>query len=85
MLQAILQSSQDPSKVSLTIKGAAAFIPSVLILTGFLGINAVTELQLTNLVDSIADTTVAALSVVSGVVTIWGIVRKFIPSKPASQ
>jgi hypothetical protein len=83
MLEAILRSSKDPSKISLTIKGAAAFIPSILILTGFLGINTVTELQLTNLVDSVADTTVAVLSVVSGIVTIWGIVRKFIPSKQA--
>ena len=81
MLEAILRSSKDPSKVSLTIKGLAAFIPSILILTGFLQIDTVTELQLTNLLDSIADTTVAALSVVSGFVTIWGIVRKFIPNK----
>jgi hypothetical protein len=80
MLEKILISSKDPAKISLTIKGAAVSIPSVLILTGFLGINTVTELQLTNLVDSVADTTVAALSVVSGIVTIWGIIRKFTPT-----
>lgn len=68
----ILQSSKDSSKVSLTIKGAAVFIPLVLILTGPLGLDSVTELQLTNLLDSVADTAVAALSVVSGIVTIWG-------------
>lgn len=85
MLEAILRSSKDPTKVSLTIKGAAAFIPSVLILTGFLNINTVTELQLTNLLDSVADTTVAALSVVSGAVTIWGIIRKFIPTKMVTE
>jgi hypothetical protein len=85
MLEAILRSSKDPSKTSLTIKGLAAFIPSILILTGLLGINTVTELQLTNLVDSVADTVIAALSVLSGIVTIWRIIRKFIPSKPVTE
>ena len=85
MLEAILRSSKDPSKVSLTIKGLTAFIPSILILTGFLQIDTVTELQLTNLLDSVADTTVAALSVVSGAVPIWGIIRKFIPTESFTE
>jgi hypothetical protein len=85
MLEKILISSKDPAKISLAIKGLAAFIPSVLILTGFLGVNTVTELQLTNLIDSIADTTVAGLTIVSGAVTIWGIVRKFIPTKTVTE
>ena len=85
MLERILISSKDPTRISLAIKGAVAFIPSVLILTGFLGVNTVTELQLTNLVDSIADTTVAALSVVSGAVNIWGIIRKFLPTKSVTE
>jgi hypothetical protein len=70
MLEKILISSKDPAGIWLTIKGLAAFIPSILILTGFLGVNTVTELQLTNLVDSIADTVVAGLSIISGIVTL---------------
>jgi hypothetical protein len=80
MLEAILRSSKDPSKVALTIKGAVVFIPLVLFVTGPLGLDTVTELALTSLVDSIADTVVVGLSFISGLVTIWGIVRKFIPT-----
>ena len=81
MLEKILISSKDPVRISLTIKGLAAFIPLILILTGFLGVNTVTELQLTNLVDSIADTVVADLSVIRGIVTILGIVPKVHPEQ----
>lgn len=63
-----LRSSVDPNKISLTIKSAAIFVPSLVILLKVFGFNAAPEdlLEMINLLSV----------VVSGIFMIYGLGRK---------
>ncbi len=76
-----LQSSHDPAKVSLTIKGLSVFVPTAVLAASYFGLHLDSQ-TLTGTIDQIA---VAA----SAVVTAWGLLRKLWapvdpPAPPAS-
>ena len=67
----IIQSSINPTKVSMTIKGVGiALIPVIIFIAGGLGFNFV-EADLTELVNAIA-------TLVSAVMIVYGLIRKIV-------
>ncbi len=74
--QWLVLSSKDPSKVSLAIKGAGGVIISVLVAVAGITHLQVGSAELTAILDSIISIFDAMLLVVSGVVTLWGAIRK---------
>lgn len=71
-----LQSSADPARVSLTIKGLVVFIPAIIMLGSTFGFDLSAE-SLTELINQIA-------AAASALVIIWGLVRKM-RSKPKEE
>lgn len=69
-----LSSSQDPQKLALTVKG---FIPFILVVTAYFQLE-VSENDLVQLIEQ-------GLMVVTGLTTIWGIIRKFLPKKEVAE
>lgn len=66
----IIQSSVNPTKISLTIKGVGvALIPTIIFIAGVFGFSFV-EADLTELLNAIA-------TLVSGAMIVYGLVRKF--------
>ena len=63
----VLSSSVDPQKLSLTLKG---LVPLVVVLLPLFGVVNVGETDLLNIIDQ-------TLVVVFGVITLWGLARKF--------
>lgn len=68
-------SSVDPNKIALTIRGLSVLVPSVVVLLSFFNINVGAE-ELNELINALAQLIVMALSLVSFVVTVYGLVRK---------
>lgn len=72
----IVISSQDPSEISLTIKGVlVGVIPYLMILIGLAHLN-VGQDQLSTIVDGACTLIQDALMLVSAVMTVYGLVRK---------
>lgn len=71
----MFRSSVDPNKISLTIKGLAAFIPIMIIFLSYFNIGVGSQ-ELQNIVDQLADLVLLVGSVVSLAITIWGGIRK---------
>lgn len=69
-LPAWLQSSVDPAKVSLTIKGLVVFVPAIVLLAGYFGLHLAPE-TVTEGITQLA----AALSAGA---TVWGLFRKLL-------
>lgn len=63
-----LQSSHDPEKISLTIKGAVVFVPALVVFLGYFGIHVESQ-PLLDAVDKVA-------MGIAGLVTAYGLVRK---------
>jgi hypothetical protein len=72
-LPKLLQSSVDPSKISLTIKGLAVFIPAIIALAAFFGL----KLEFDSLTELLNQLAVAG----SALAVIWGLIRKLFVSK----
>ncbi len=72
----IVFSSKDPQKVSLTVKGVLLGLVPVII-TGFnlAHVDLPTD-TLTTLVDAVVQTINSGLTIIAGVMTFWGMVRK---------
>jgi hypothetical protein len=69
-----LQSSVDPTKVSLTIKGLIVFVPAIISLATFFGVQDLTPESVTEAINQTA--------VVGGALaTLWGLTRKYFVSK----
>ena len=69
-----LQSSADPAKVSLTLKGLLVFVPSIVVLAGYFGLSLSP--------DSLAEGVNQLAVVGAGVATIYGLVRKLWAGEP---
>ncbi len=77
LLKAIIQSSKDPAKVSLTVRGILLqIVPVILIVAKLYGIESLDENVLTALAEAITTVVAAALSLVSVLMITWGLVRK---------
>jgi len=75
-LRWLLQSSADPSEVSLTIKGLLiGVVPVLMTVLGLAHINLGQD-QITGLVDGLVGFVQAALTLISAIATLWGILRK---------
>lgn len=68
-----LKSSADPARISLTIKGLAVFVPSLIILLSVFGFSATPD-DLTQVINTLA-------VVASGIVTLYGLGRKIANSR----
>lgn len=77
----IVQSSIDPKKVSLTVRGALiGLVPVIIGIVKFYGVEGVDENVLTQIIDGIATVTQSFLSLVSVVMMTWGMIRKVLKS-----
>lgn len=77
LLRAIIQSSKDPAKVSLTVRGVLLqIVPVVLVFSKLYGIESLDETVLTALAESITEIVAAVLSLVSVIMIAWGLIRK---------
>lgn len=81
MLEQILQSSQDPDQLSLTVKGVlSALIPvagAILVWTG----HSVDNATLQAIVDAIGNLIIVGGTAVSMFATLWGLIRKALPKE----
>lgn len=74
----ILGSSVDASKLSMTFKGiAVGLIPAIAIIFKLSGNESLDEKTLYDAVDSIGDVIVTAGALVSSVMVVMGLIRKF--------
>jgi len=77
----IVQSSMDPKKVSLTVRGALiGLVPVIIGIVKFYGVEGVDENALTQIIDGIAMVTQSFLSLISVVMMTWGMIRKMFKS-----
>lgn len=82
MLEKILQSSQNPERLSLTVKGVLlGFVPFVLFVSRSYGLEGVSQSWLTEVIESISLLAQQATALVSTMVVLWGLVRKVVPRK----
>lgn len=74
--QSVLRSSQDPEKLSLTIKGLLVqFVPVMVLALQAFGIGAI-EADLVAIIEAVTQL-IAIISSVAGLtMTIWGMIRK---------
>jgi uncharacterized membrane protein len=80
LLEKLIQSSQDPTKVSLTVRGALlGLVPMFLFVSQHFGFQGVDETLLVEVIELITNIVSAALAIISTVVMLWGLVRKVIP------
>jgi len=63
-----LQSSVDPAKISLTVKGAIIFVPSIVLLASYFGLHLQAE--------TMGEMVNQAAAIVGGLATVYGLVRK---------
>ena len=68
----ILQSSKNPEKLSLTLKG---LIPLIAILVAIFGFD-ITQLEINDLIDGLIKAVVAVGSAVSAIAAFYGAIRK---------
>jgi hypothetical protein len=71
----MFRSSVDPSKIALTIKGAAAFVPTLVVFLKYFNVDVGPD-ELNAIVDSLADLVMLVGVVVSAAVTFFGLIRK---------
>lgn len=83
LTHSLLQSSRDPRKVSLTVKGVLLqIVPVVLIFTGNItGFEAVTEDSLNALIDAATQSLALGIELISMLMVTWGMLRKMLPSR----
>lgn len=76
-LEAVLMSSQDPSKVSLTVRGLlVTLVPVILIAAQYFGLGMLAESDVLAIIDGVTKIIAAALTLVGLVMTTWGLIRK---------
>lgn len=72
----LVVSSADPSRISLTIKGiGVAIIPYLMIITNTSGVQ-IGSTEITSLFDTLAMIVQNFLTIVSGIMFVYGLVRK---------
>lgn len=81
----LLQSSQDPTKLSLTVRGIlVTLVPAIIVTLQIFGIGMVQGSDLIAIIEGITAIIAAALTLVGLVMTTWGMVRKLLkPIDPA--
>lgn len=72
----LVQSSADPTKVSVTVKGALGTVASVLVLLSPLVHVQISNEQVSSVIDLTAQVVVSLCAVVSAIAGILGLVRK---------
>jgi len=77
-LQWLVQSSADPDKVALTVKGFLGVMISVILAISPLLHLRLEQGQLEMAGNLVVEVLVISLGIVSSLATIWGIVRKFV-------
>lgn len=76
-----LQSSKSPEQVSLTIKGfLLGLVPVIVILTKVFQID-IAEAQINEIIDTLGNTIIVVWTAVSGVITLYGLIRKLFPKE----
>lgn len=77
MFEKLLHSSANPEKVSLTVKGLlTTLIPVAMVFIKVAGAE-ISNDDVQKLVDSIAEVIMIATSLLSTVMVVWGLLRKF--------
>ncbi len=71
----IVRSSADPEKLSLTVKGLGALVPSLIAIAALVHVNVNPESVLA-LLDILAQWVALAATVISGIVTLYAATRK---------
>lgn len=79
LLELLLQSSQDPTKLSLTVRGMlVTLVPVILIAAQVFGIGMLQETDVIAIIEGITGIIATALTLVGLVMTTWGMIRKLV-------
>lgn len=77
LLELLLQSSQDPTKLSLTVRGIlVTLVPVILVTAQYFGIGMVAESDVLAIIEGITQIVAVTLTLVGLVMTTWGMIRK---------
>lgn len=78
-MPSFFRSSVDPNKIALTIKGFAALVPVVVVALSYFHVS-VGAAELNHVIDVAAQVVILVGSAVSGLVMLYGLIRKLFVS-----
>lgn len=77
MLEKVIQSSHDPKKVSLAVRGALLMlVPIIVAVANVAGMATIDEVVLRNIIDAVTTVVEVAVTLVSVAMVAWGLLRK---------
>lgn len=77
MIEQVLQSSHDPDKLSLTVKGLLlGFVPFVMFVARTYGVEGIDANYVTAVIDQIGIIVQQLTALISTVLVLWGLLRK---------
>lgn len=83
MFDQIIRSSQDPTKLSLTVKGIMlSFVPFIIFVSRTYGLEGVDESFVTQVIEMISLAIQQGLALISVLVMTWGLIRKVLIPGP---
>lgn len=86
LFELLLQSSQDPAKLSLTVRGIlVTLVPVILITAQYFGLGMLQENDVIAIIEGITTIIAAALTLVGLVMTTWGMIRKLFNQQDFSE
>lgn len=78
-LEAVLMSSSDPTKISLTIRGLlVTLVPVILIVAQHFGLGLLAESDVLVIIESLTKIIASILTLIGLFMTTWGMIRKLI-------
>lgn len=79
MFQKLMESSQDPTKVSMLVKSTLLLLVPIMVgLAKYYGFDQITDEALKNFIDLIAQLVQALFGLIALGGMVWGMVRKFV-------